>query len=74
MKQEKLNTIIANNVKNYRKKRNISIEELSYFTDIPNSTLKNIENSKESISIITLYKISKVLKISINNFFEENND
>lgn len=74
MKQEKLNTIIANNVKNYRKKRNISIEELSYFTDIPNSTLKNIENNKETISIITLYKISKVLKISINNFFEENND
>ena len=74
MKQEKLNTIIAINVKNYRKKRNISIEELSYFTDIPNFTLKNIENNKESISIITLYKISKVLKISINNFFEENND
>ena len=74
MKQEKLNTIIANNVKKYRKKRNMSIKELSYFTDITYSTLKNIENCKESISIIMLYKISKVLKISINNFFEENND
>ena len=74
MKQEKLNTIIANNVKKYRKKRNMSIKELSYFTDITYSTLENIENCKESISIIMLYKISKVLKISINNFFEENND
>lgn len=74
MKQEKLNTIIANNVKKFRKKQKLTKDKLSHFTQIPIKTITNIENKKENINITTLYKISKVLNIPINKFFEENND
>lgn len=74
MNEEKLNIIIANNVKKYRKKQKISKFKLSYFTHIPIKTINNIETYKENINITTLYKISKVLKTPINNFFKENND
>lgn len=74
MNEEKLNIIIANNVKKFRKKQKLSKLKLSYFTDIPIKTITNIEENKEKINITTLYKISKVLKTPINNFFKENND
>mgnify|MGYP003303021655 CR=1 FL=1 len=74
MNEEKLNIIIANNVKKFRKKQKLSKLKLSYFTDIPIKTITNIEENKENINITTLYKISKVLKTPINNFFKENND
>jgi transcriptional regulator with XRE-family HTH domain len=76
MNQENLNTIISNNIKKYRIKENISKTKLSYLTRISKSTINNIENNtyNKEITIITLYRISKVLKVPINKFFEESND
>ena len=76
MNQENLNTIISNNIKKYRIKKNISKTKLSYLTRISKSTINNIENNtyNKEITIITLYRISKVLKVPINKFFEESND
>ena len=76
MNKEKLNIIVSNNIKKYRKEKQISKVKLSFLTKISISTINDIENNtyKKDISIIMLYKISKVLNIPINNFFEDKND
>jgi plasmid maintenance system antidote protein VapI len=57
--------------------RNISKYKLSKLTNIPYSTLNDIFNDKTDImncSVMTLYKISKVLGVSIETLISEEND
>ena len=57
--------------------RNISKYKLSKLTNIPYSTLNDIFNNKTDImncSVMTLYKISKVLGVSIETLISEEND
>lgn len=62
---------VAKNIKNYRKLKNMSLEELSDYTDIKQELLEKIENNNSSISIYDLYKISVILDTSIDKFFLE---
>ena len=61
--------IIAINIKKYMK--DITISKLAYLTNINEDKLcKFINNKHGEISIDDLYKISVVLNVSINKFFE----
>ena len=65
---------VAKNVRYYRKKKGLSIDELSKYAEIKKEFLQEFEYSEENmaISIYDLYKISVILEISIDKFFEQN--
>ena len=77
--QYELNSILGENIKYYRelynigKNRNLRItqERLAELTNVSTSLIGNMESgkTKQGISIYTLYKISKILNTSIENFF-----
>ena len=74
MTNEELKMIIGNNIKKYRTKSNLTQEELAKLIGCTTPLIGALESSKmcQGISIYNLYKISKVLNISIEKFFEEN--
>lgn len=65
--------VICKNIKKYRKQKNISIIDLAEKLDVSVNHLKRIEsiNDRNNISLMTLYKISIILDVSIDKFFEE---
>lgn len=65
--------VICQNIKKYRKQKKVSVVELAEKLDISVNHLKRIEsiNDRNNISLITLYKISTILEIRIDKFFEE---
>ena len=65
----KINKIVSNNIKKYRKERGISQNSLSSSIGISINKYILIEENKIKIEIPVLYKISIVLDISIDKFF-----
>lgn len=68
-----IKSVICQNVKKYRKQKKISVIDLAEKLDVSVNHLKRIEsvNDRNNISLITLYKISIILGIRIDKFFEE---
>ena len=68
-----IKAIICQNIKKYRNIRNVSLMDLAEAVDVTPEHLKRIEsvNDRNNISLITLYKISVVLNVSIDKFFKE---
>ena len=68
-----IKSIICQNIKKCRLKSKISAMDLSEKIGVSLNHLKRIEsiNDRNNISLITLYKISKVLNVRIDKFFEE---
>ncbi len=64
---------VGRNIKKYRELKNISLEDLSKYADIKKDFLEKFENASLdlAISIDELYKISVILTVSINQFFED---
>ena len=80
MNQETLNRIIGSNIKKYRKLYNkngvkMTQEKLAEAIDVSTSLISCLESNKiiKGISINNLYKISIVLEVPIDRFFEEKN-
>lgn len=73
MTKEKLDMIIGSNIKKYRKLKGITQQELTSKINVTSPLIGALESTKmnHGISTYTLYKISKVLNVPINNFFEE---
>ena len=65
---------LCNNIKNYRKKANLTQEALAEKADLSVSYVKQIEAGKEfkNISFKVLFKIAKTLNINIKDLFECN--
>ena len=68
-----IKSVICQIIKKYRKQKNISVIELAEKLDVSVNHLKRIEsiNDRNNISLITLYKISIILGVRIDKFFEE---
>lgn len=68
-----IKSLICQNIKKYRKAKNIRLMDLAEAIDVTPDHLKRIEaeNDRNNISLITLYKISVVLDVRIDKFFEE---
>lgn len=64
---------VAQNVRFYRKEKGMTIEELAQLAEIKKEFLQNFElaDTNMAISIYDLYKISVILNVSIDKFFEE---
>ena len=82
--QNELNKIIGENIKYYRELFNvgkprdmrITQERLAELVNVSTSLIGNMESGKtnQGISVYTLYKISSVLNVSIENFFTSLNE
>lgn len=68
-----IKAIICQNIKKYRNIKEVRLMDLAEAIDVSPDHLKRIEaeNDRNNISLITLYKISVVLDVSIEKFFEE---
>lgn len=53
-----------------RKSKHISLRELSYKTGIGKSTINNIENQKNSPTLMQLESIAKALECRITDLYE----
>ena len=70
--ENELKMIIGNNIKKYRKQKGLTQKELASLIGVTTPLLGALESKNiiQGISVYTLYKISKVLKVSIEKFFE----
>ena len=68
-----IKALICQNIKKYRNIKKVSLMDLAEAVDVTPEHLKRIEsvNDRNNISLITLYKISVVLNVSIDKFFKE---
>lgn len=78
LKSDELFRIIGTNVKYYRKLYNLNKgkmtqEDLAELVDCSTALIGNLESEKinQGISVFTLWKISKVLDISVENLFDD---
>ncbi len=65
--------VVAKNVRKYRKLEGLTQEQLATDIGVSNDFLRRFETTlgKEGISLNTLYKISVVLGVTMDKFFEE---
>ena len=65
--------VVAYNVIKYRKLSGITQEQLAIDIGVSPEFIRKFESTKgsEGLSLISLYKISIVLDVSINKFFED---
>lgn len=65
--------IICKNIKKYRNEKNIKLMDLAEAIDVTPDHLKRIESptDRNNISLMLLYKISVVLGVTMDKFFEE---
>ncbi|MDX1902628.1 MAG: helix-turn-helix transcriptional regulator [Thermonemataceae bacterium] len=60
-------------VKELRKVKNISQEELSYKANLHRTYIGMIERAEKNITLANIEKIANALEISIDNLFKFNN-
>ncbi|MDO5111519.1 MAG: XRE family transcriptional regulator [Clostridia bacterium] len=68
---EDLNQIIAGNLRELRRKRNITLDEVAEATGVSKSMLGQIERGECGLSVATLWKISTGLKIPFTTLMSE---
>ena len=63
--------IFSNNIRHYRKKINMTQEELAELCDLSTSYIKQIESGKEykNVSLTVILKISKALDVNVDQLF-----
>ncbi len=68
-----LNQTIVENIIHYRKEKGWTQEKLAFYTGLSNEFIRRVESTKgkRCYSLNSLYKISVVLDVPINKFFEE---
>ena len=65
---EHLNQIIAGNLKEIRKRKELSLEQVSVLTSISKSMLSQLERGEVNPTISTVYKLSLGLKVPVTAF------
>ena len=61
---------LGKNIRKYRLNRKMSQEKLALNIDSARNYIGCIEKKKKMASLITLFKISKVLNVNIEDFFK----
>jgi len=70
---DNIKSIICKNIKKYRIEKGVRLMDLADKLNLSVNHLKRIEsvNDRNNISLMTLYKISIILGVRIDKFFEE---
>lgn len=68
--------IIGQRIKQLREKNSMSQKDLAFESDLDRSYIASVENGQRNISIVNITKIAAALKVSLKDFFndEEFND
>ena len=71
---ENILSVISSNIRKYRIEQGVTQEQLAVDIGMSYDYLRRIESQKgkEGISLMSLYKISVVLGVTMDKFFEEN--
>lgn len=71
---ENILSVISSNIRKYRMEKGVTQEQLAVDIGMSYDYLRRIESQKgkEGISLMSLYKISVVLGVTMDKFFEEN--
>lgn len=62
---------ISNRIKERRREKNITVQELSLRANVSKGLISQIENSRTIPSLIVLIDIIKALEIDLNSFFKD---
>jgi transcriptional regulator with XRE-family HTH domain len=62
---------ISNRIKERRRERNITVQELASLANVSKGLISQIENSRTIPSLIVLIDIIKALEIDLNEFFKD---
>lgn len=65
----KLSKHVGVNIRNYRKNRGLTQEQLGELVDLPQSYIGGIERGEKNISLETLERIVKNLRVEPSNLF-----
>ncbi len=67
--------VVASNIRKYRKQQKITQEQLALDIEVSPEFYRKFESTlgSEGISLLNVYKISIVLNVSIDKFFEDEN-
>jgi len=60
---------VGNKIKELRKERNLSQEDLALLSGLDRTYINSVENGRRNISIISLEKIANGLGVKIKNIF-----
>lgn len=66
--------IVANNIKYYRKKRNLSQEKLAEIANLHRTYISLVERCERNISIENIEKIAKALNIEVYLLLKERDE
>lgn len=58
-------------VREIRKEKGLSQEELSFKADLHRTYIGMIERAEKNITLVNIEKIANALEVSINNLFDE---
>ena len=61
--------LVGNKIKELRKERNLSQEDLALLSGLDRTYINSVENGRRNISIISLEKIANGLRVKIRNIF-----
>ena len=61
-----INQVVAYNIKQKRKAKNMTQEELAFLSGLHRSYICQIEAARKSVTVKTLYAIAKVLDVSVS--------
>jgi len=67
---EQLLLRIAKNIKRIRKVRQLTQEEVADKADFNYRYFQKVESGRQSYNLNTLYRVAKVLKTEVKNFFD----
>ncbi len=68
---EQLNEIIANNLKNMREQKKLSLDKVASMTGVSKSMLGQIERGESNPTITTVWKIANGLKVPFTSLVDE---
>lgn len=58
-----------NKIKDYRKEKGISQEDLAKFCNVSRQTVNAIENNKYDPTLSLAFKLSKILQVTVDELF-----
>ncbi|MFY9381877.1 MAG: helix-turn-helix transcriptional regulator [Eubacteriales bacterium] len=64
-----IKTLVGTRIKELRKERALSQEDLAYLAGLDRTYITSVENGKRNISIVNIDKISNAMNIDLYHFF-----
>ena len=62
---------LGERIKDIRKRKGLSLTQLSHDCNMEKASLSRIESGKVNISYLTLYRLSRCLDVGLHEFFKD---